>query len=59
MDSRFPLQLDSIGETLALPHVTASRLVAASEFPNCLTFLGHLAKKVSNTCKQLPKVKTK
>ncbi len=31
MDSRFPLQLDSIGETLALPHVTASRLVAASE----------------------------
>ena len=31
LDSRFSLQLDSIGETVALPHVTASRLVAASE----------------------------
>ena len=28
-------------------------------FPNCLIFLGHLTKKVFNTCRQVPRVKTK
>ena len=32
MDSMFPLEIDSISETVALPHVTASRLVAANEY---------------------------